>query len=160
MLRPGIGWGSCSELAGQRVGLAQLGPDAAEIADIVREGVRDAARDFVRDYLRDAVQDIVTVSTRDTERRITEHMDEAVLGLAQALLHRRPALGAGITSVDEVAVNAGVSLPDAAPNPGCGPASQTAPELGTPPEPGHASLRRPRSPAASFSAALTEPGEC
>lgn len=111
MLRSGIGWGSCSELAGQRVGLAQPGPDAAEIADIVREGVRNATRDFVRDYLRDAVQDIVTVSTRDTERRITEHMDEAVLGLAQALLHRRPALGAGITSVDEVAVNAGVSLP-------------------------------------------------
>lgn len=145
MLRPGIGWGSCSELAGQRVGLAQLGPDAAEIADIVREGVRDAARDFVRDYLRDAVQDIVTVSTRDTERRITEHMDEAVLGLAQALLHRRPALGAGITSVDEVAVNAGVSLPDAAPNPEPAPPRKPPPNSEPPPNPAtQASARRGR----------------
>lgn len=66
----------------------------AEIANIVREGVRDATRDFVRDYLRQAVQDIVTVSTRDTERRITDHVDEAVLALAQALLRRRPAVEA------------------------------------------------------------------
>ncbi|HVV30015.1 MAG TPA: hypothetical protein VHC41_03980 [Mycobacteriales bacterium] len=71
------------------------GPDAAEIAGIVRAGVRDATRDFVRDYLRAAVQDIVTVSTRDTERRITDHVDEAVLALAQALLQRRPALSGG-----------------------------------------------------------------
>lgn len=74
--------------------LALSGPQqhqlaANEIANIVRAGVRDATRDFVRDYLRDAVRDIVTVSTRDTERRITDHVDEAILALAQALLPRR-----------------------------------------------------------------------
>lgn len=78
---------------------APTGLAGAEIANIVREGVRDATRDFVRDYLREAVQDIVTMSTRDTERRITDHVDEAVLALAQALLRRRPTLDLTPTTV-------------------------------------------------------------
>ncbi|HEV7208496.1 MAG TPA: hypothetical protein VGN54_07135 [Mycobacteriales bacterium] len=122
---------------------ASTGPDAAEIADIVREGVRDATRDFVRDYLRDAVQDIVTVSTRDTERRITEHMDEAVLALAQAFLRRRPALGAGPDVVDEA------PSPAAAPP---GPAAAPPGPAAAPPEPAAAppapvSTPAPASPA-------------
>jgi len=95
------------------------GPDAHEIADIVRKGVRDATRDFVRDYLRDAVRDIVTVSTRDTERRITDHVDEAILALAQALLTRRPA----VTHV--AAAPAPVAPPQAAP-PQAAPAPPTS----------------------------------
>ena len=90
------------------------GPDAHEIADIVRKGVRDATRDFVRDYLRDAVRDIVTVSTRDTERRITDHVDEAVLALAQALLTRRPAIVAGEYAVAPTPMQAQMLTPPTA----------------------------------------------
>lgn len=105
---------------------APRGPSPGEFADIVREGVRDATRDFVRDYLREAVRDIVTMSTRDTERRITDHMDEAVLALAQALLTRRPALGA--------ALSAGPS----APAPGAPAGAAAAPQVAQPAgHPGH-----------------------
>ncbi len=123
----------------------QSGPSPTEIANIVREGVRDATRDFVRDYLRQAVLDIVTVSTRDTERRITDHVDEAVLALAQALLRRSPGLPAEPS---------GVVAAQATGEPG--PASPftpwTDPEVGVVSRDGVAS--KPEPPAAD-----TEPAE-
>jgi hypothetical protein len=86
------------ELAALRTDVNRLATSVADqtlvsgqLGGVVREGVRDAVRDFVRDTLRDAVREVVTVTTRDTERRLAAHVDEAVLMLAQALLRRRSA---------------------------------------------------------------------
>lgn len=147
--------GQIASLRAAQAELAQTprvaaGPDAHEIADIVRKGVRDATRDFVRDYLRDAVRDIVTVSTRDTERRITDHVDEAVLALAQALLTRRPALAPPREYVAVTPTTAAPASPP--PEPPASPPSAAAP-ASPPPEPPAASQPQPSQPQSSAEAA-------
>lgn len=96
--RSGAAGAVTEELGALRADVSRLATSVADqtlvsgqLGGVVREGVRDAVRDFVRDTLRDAVREVVTVTTRDTERRLAAHVDEAVLMLAQALLRRRSA---------------------------------------------------------------------
>lgn len=118
--------------------LPSLLPDAASLGtslgEEVREAIRATLRESVRDLVRDAVRDSVRLASLETERRLADHVDTAVLALAEALLRRRATPRPGMISA---------------------PAAPAVPATGPTPDEATAPVARPVTPPAGVRGAET-----